>query len=98
MARADLNGRNALVVSFDAQHGRYTVDVDGTQVALKPANMQASAPPPLQAPVEQVGGPQILPAGWTLELDPASGEQYYYNTANGESSWERPKGAFHGSV
>merc|ERR1711964_526623 len=31
-----------------------------------------------------------LPPGWSLGVDPASGENYYYNEA-GESTWEFPQ-------
>jgi hypothetical protein len=31
-----------------------------------------------------------LPEGWVQELDSSSGQEYYYNTVLGETSWERP--------
>ena len=31
-----------------------------------------------------------LPQGWTVKLDPSSGQEYYYNSVTGESKWERP--------
>jgi len=34
---------------------------------------------------------QPLPDGWTENLDPASGRQFYYNAGTGETSWERPQ-------
>jgi len=116
VSRADLNGRYAMVLSFDPQYGRYTVEVDssGEQVAIKPTNMQpvqqhtASAPPlppVLEQPAATMTSPprlerrlSQLPPEWRLEEDPSTGEQYYYNAATGESTWERPKVAFHGAV
>jgi len=42
VARADLNGRSGVVISFDAERGRFGVEVDGQSdlLALKPANLQ----------------------------------------------------------
>ena len=42
VARADLNGRSGVVLSFDAERGRFGVEVDGQSdlLALKPANLQ----------------------------------------------------------
>jgi len=34
-----------------------------------------------------------LPAGWTENLDAASGRQFYYNAGTGETSWDRPQPA-----
>jgi len=34
-----------------------------------------------------------LPAGWTENLDPGSGKNFYYNASTGETSWDRPAGA-----
>jgi len=33
---------------------------------------------------------QVLPAGWTVGLDEASGSTYYYNEQTGETSWQAP--------
>ena len=58
-------------------------------ISLSPANLQLvpAAPPPTARPP---GAPESLPQGWTIELDPSSGQEYYYNTVTGESTWERP--------
>ena len=32
-----------------------------------------------------------LPAGWNEELDEASGKSYWWHTASGETTWDRPK-------
>mmetsp|Transcript_29405 Transcript_29405/g.80376 ORF Transcript_29405/g.80376 Transcript_29405/m.80376 type:complete len:277 (-) Transcript_29405:215-1045(-) len=34
-----------------------------------------------------------LPKGWTEHIDPSSGNTFYYNEAEGETCWERPKGS-----
>ena len=41
VSRADLNGQCGLVLSFDADEGRYAVQMesDGETVALKPSNL-----------------------------------------------------------
>ena len=39
----------------------------------------AAAPPP-------------LPEGWAEDVDPSSGNKYFYNEATGETAWERPFG------
>ena len=31
-----------------------------------------------------------LPPGWTKEIDDASGNNFYYNEATGETTWEHP--------
>ena len=35
-------------------------------------------------------GARGLPAGWTEEVDPSSGDIYFYNAATGETTWDRP--------
>ena len=35
-------------------------------------------------------GARGLPAGWTEEVDPSSGDVYFYNAATGETTWDRP--------
>ena len=35
-------------------------------------------------------GARGLPAGWTEEVDPSSGDVYFYNAATGETKWDRP--------
>lgn len=34
--------------------------------------------------------PSSLPEGWSEHLDPNSGQYYYYNAADGTTSWDRP--------
>ena len=46
----------------------------------------AQPPPPPRPPA----GPEDLPDGWSEVLDPASGRNYFYNAATGESTWLRP--------
>ena len=36
---------------------------------------------------------EVLPEGWSAELDPDSGYTYYYNHVTGESAWEIPTAA-----
>ena len=45
----------------------------------KPPPRRAAAPPP-------------LPEGWAEDVDPSSGNKYFYNEATGETTWERPFG------
>jgi len=33
---------------------------------------------------------EALPAGWTENIDPGSGRQFYHNAGTGETSWDRP--------
>jgi len=39
-----------------------------------------------------------LPSGWEEAIDPASGNPYYFNRANGETTWQRPQVALGGAV
>lgn len=32
-----------------------------------------------------------LPTGWTEHIDPSSGQSYFYNSADGTTTWDRPK-------
>ena len=40
VARPDLNGRKGAVVAYSADKGRYTVEVQGETLALKPDNLK----------------------------------------------------------
>jgi len=44
ISRHELNGRHATIHSFNAEKGRYAVDVDGEpgHLAIKPVNLQAA--------------------------------------------------------
>lgn len=56
----------------------WTVPTGGVDVAASaPAAAPAAASP-------------ALPAGWEQAADPASGKQYYFNRATGQTSWEPP--------
>ncbi|GAX26625.1 hypothetical protein FisN_21Lh095 [Fistulifera solaris] len=35
--------------------------------------------------------PPPLPAGWSEHFDPSSGQPYYYNAADGTTTWDRPQ-------
>ena len=86
------------------------MEVDGGlgQVAIKSTSMQpveqpdAVLPPSTNmlppSPVPLARRQSLMPPEWTVELDPATGGQYFYNTLTGESTWERPKLAYHGDV
>ena len=50
------------------------------------SEVQAATVPKVQE-VEESG----LPEGWAEAVDQTYGTKYYYNTALGQSSWERPK-------
>ena len=39
---------------------------------------------------EAIGAVTTLPDGWQELTDPSSGQVYYYNAMNGETSWDRP--------
>jgi hypothetical protein len=41
-------------------------------------------------PVSAAAGGSALPPDWTEQVDPSSGETYYFNQASGESTWDRP--------
>lgn len=43
-----------------------------------------------ETPSEDVEPPP-LPEGWSEHLDPSSGQYYYYNAADGTTSWDRPQ-------
>jgi len=50
--------------------------------ALTESNAPATSAPVSNAPA--------LPSGWTLLLDPATGQPYYVNESTGATQWERP--------
>jgi len=56
-----------------------------------PAAAPAAAPAP--APVAPVAAAPALPPGWEAAPDPATGKQYYFNRATGETSWTPPAAA-----
>ena len=37
------------------------------------------------------GGGGQLPPGWEVQVDPQSGQQYYYNQQTGQTSWDFPQ-------
>lgn len=47
----------------------------------------ALAPAPVPVPAAAAPG---LPAGWEQTADPATGKQYYFNRASGETRWDPP--------
>jgi hypothetical protein len=49
-----------------------------------PASSPAPAPAPSSAPTSA--------SKWTAVKDPDSGDTYYYNTATGETTWDKPEG------
>jgi len=57
------------------QYGQQAYPQYGAQMAQAP---QAAAP-------AAAGGSQ-----WSLQLDPTSGKNYYWNASTGQSSWEAP--------
>ena len=71
VSRADLNGRYGTVLSYEAQHGRYTVEVQGagpvslsvTNLLLIPATVAAAAgwPPPPKQPQQPPPPPATPP-------------------------------------
>jgi hypothetical protein len=40
---------------------------------------------------EKAGRFLELPPGWVVNVDEASGDQYYYNDQTGQSQWDRPQ-------
>jgi len=65
VARADLNGRSGVVISFDAERGRFGVEVDGKvdPLALKPVNLQ-----PVAVSREQSGASTSLAQGLAVDV------------------------------
>jgi hypothetical protein len=43
---------------------------------------------PVNSATDWEGAP--LPAGWLMEVDPASGHPYYCNTKSGQTTWDKP--------
>mmetsp|Transcript_21876 Transcript_21876/g.52049 ORF Transcript_21876/g.52049 Transcript_21876/m.52049 type:complete len:794 (+) Transcript_21876:164-2545(+) len=44
-----------------------------------------------KTPSEGAEPPLHLPEGWSEHFDPNSGQYYYYNAADGTTSWDRPE-------
>jgi hypothetical protein len=59
---------------------------EGTTPQEDPAAVTATSEP--TAGEEDILPP--LPEGWTEHLDPNSGQYYYFNAADGTTSWDRP--------
>ena len=52
---------------------------------------QPSASTPDSAPAPEESEKPPLPDGWSEHFDPNSGQHYYYNAADGTTSWDRPQ-------
>ena len=67
----------------------YYVGPGGATQWTPPAGGAAAGqpPPPPGPPPPDSGG---LPPGWTEQVDPGSGQKYYYNSATGATSWTHP--------
>ena len=66
-----------------------TVPMTGFDDLQRDGGAAAAAvqPKPQPRPAQQ---PRPLLAGWEAAADPASGQTYYYNSATGQSTWDRP--------
>ena len=51
---------------------------------MQPASV-VPPPPPAYPPPDE-----LLPQGWSEQIDDSSGHIFYYNEATGQSTWERP--------
>lgn len=70
----------------DASQASYQKDKRSSQE--QPQAATSIAEPTTVA--EDVVDPPPLPEGWSEHLDPNSGQYYYYNAADGTTSWDRP--------
>lgn len=52
---------------------------------------QPSASTPDSGPAPEESEKPPLPDGWSEHFDPNSGQYYYYNAADGTTSWDRPQ-------
>lgn len=97
----DVGGSNASTLGRTAAHVVPVAAVQGVRVATilaEPAAPLAVAPAAGHAMTEQVataampviGGTPSGGPSWVVCTDPTSGHVYYFNSATGMSSWERP--------
>jgi WW domain len=69
------------------QQGQYG---EPQQQMQQPEEHQQSQEPELSSSEESRENLSQLPSGWTEHLDPASGQYYYYNSADGTTTWDKP--------
>ena len=64
-------------------------DQNGSPYYLNEKTNETTWDPPAM-PKPPAPASESLPAPWTAVLDPASGRSYYYNSATGAVSWNKP--------
>jgi WW domain len=77
---------------YNASTGERTWTKPG-QVSKATMETNQEARPDTAAPKESQldeGSTNPLPTGWKTATDPASGKEYYYHAATGQTSWEFP--------
>ena len=67
-------------------HGSYAQGQQGWQEE-SPSYSQVGAPPSSDEQQQQL---PPLPEGWSEHIDPGSGQPYYFNAADGTTTWDRP--------
>ena len=70
-----------------AQHGEE--EQPTTPQHAQPPQKHHGTPPP-RRPEPQIAGGEALPFGWELAVSRSTGEQYFVNTATGESTFTLP--------
>ena len=86
MARTDLNGKTGECISFSSIQGRYTVNIDGTDIALKAANLQII--------VANAGDEDAFSAGSRVKIKNLSAKPELNGSGASVVEWNAEKGRF----
>ena len=73
-------------------YGGGAVRAAGGAAARVRSSFQGVQLPGRKPPPRRAAAPPPLPEGWAEDVDPSSGNKYFYNEATGETTWERPFG------